>query len=91
MLNQTSKILRAVAIGAGVAVLSGCAATAEEPGGDIARMVEDALSRAQAAEQAAAAAQATADQALATAQSSETCCLDNKARIDRMFEKAMTK
>lgn len=91
MLNKTSKMLCAVALGAFVVVSSGCASSAAQPDSALLDQVAEALSQAQAAAQAAAAAQATADQALATAQSSETCCLDNKARIERMFEKAQTK
>ena len=80
----------ALVLGGSMVGLSGCASTAADPG-DALAMARDALASAQSAEAAAAAAQATADQALAAAQASETCCLNNTNRIERMFQESQQK
>ena len=49
------------------------------------------LAAADRAAQAAAAAQSTADQALAAATEAQACCEANRESMERMFQKSMSK
>ncbi len=62
--------------------------------GDVASVkstADDASRAAASAQQAATSAQNTANQALSAAQAAQTCCTENRERMDRMFEKSMSK
>ncbi|MGI9334587.1 MAG: Lpp/OprI family alanine-zipper lipoprotein [Gammaproteobacteria bacterium] len=94
MASKLAKILGAAAI-AGFAVAgSGCA-------GDMSSMqakVDEAMNAAAAAQSAAAnaasaaaSAQSTADAALEAANGAQACCNANSDKIDRMFQRSMTK
>ena len=50
-----------------------------------------AQSAASAAQKAASAAQSTADQAMRAANQAQSCCDATNAKIDRMFQKSMSK
>ena len=52
---------------------------------------EAARAAADGAAQAAARAQSTADQALAAASEAQSCCNANRDRLERMFQKSMSK
>lgn len=52
---------------------------------------EAARAAADSAAQAARAAQSTADQALAAAREAQSCCEANRDRIERMFQRSMSK
>ncbi|MFQ5547212.1 MAG: Lpp/OprI family alanine-zipper lipoprotein [Woeseia sp.] len=52
---------------------------------------EAARAAVDSAAQAAAAAQSTADQALAAATEAQACCDANRERLERMFQKSMSK
>ncbi|MDC0178917.1 alanine-zipper protein [Woeseiaceae bacterium] len=54
-------------------------------------IAEAARATADSATQAAANAQSTADQALSTATEAQTCCDDNRNRLERVFQKTMSK
>ena len=54
-------------------------------------MAEAARATADRAAQAAANAQSTADQALSTATEAQTCCDDNRNRLERIFQKTISK
>ena len=99
-------IKNALKVGAGVLVLgltSGCAST---EGIDAVRATADAAARdaasaksaaeaaraaADSAARAAASAQSTADRALSAANSAQSCCDANRDRLERMFQKSMSK
>lgn len=94
MATKLAKVLGAAAI-AGFAVAgSGCA-------GDMSAMqakIDEAMNAAAAAQSAsasassaAASAQSTADAALEAANGAQACCSANSEKIDRMFQRAMTK
>ncbi len=80
---------------------SGCAtqdsnaqATADSAARDAAAaksIAEAARATADSAAQAAASAQSTADQALAAASEAQACCDANRDRLERMFQKTMSK
>ena len=94
-------------IGAAVLVLgmaSGCAtntealnevrATAEQAARDAAAAktaADAARAAADRASQQASSAQSTASQALTTANSSQSCCDANTERLERMFQRSMSK
>ncbi|MBM5811599.1 MAG: hypothetical protein FJ191_06490 [Gammaproteobacteria bacterium] len=62
--------------------------------GDLASVkstADDASRAAASAQQAATSAQNTANQALSAAQAAQQCCNENRERMDRMFEKSMSK
>ena len=52
---------------------------------------EAARAAADSAAQAAASAQSTADQALAAATEAQACCDANRDRMEKMFQKSMSK
>lgn len=52
---------------------------------------EAARAAADSAAQAARSAQSTADQALAAAREAQSCCDANRDRLERMFQKSMSK
>jgi Flp pilus assembly protein TadG len=54
-------------------------------------MAETARATADSSAQAAANAQSTADQALSTATEAQTCCDDNRNRLERIFQKTISK
>ncbi len=94
--------LRAGALALFVAMAAGCAttglddvkATADRAASDAAAAAsaaEAARASADRAAQAAAAAQRTADQALSAATNAQACCDANKASMERMFQKSMSK
>jgi hypothetical protein len=84
-------------------VASGCAsqdaidaaqATADSAARDAAAAkstAEAARAAVDSAAQAAASAQSTADQALAAASEAQACCDANRDRLERMFQKSMSK
>ncbi|TAK54824.1 MAG: hypothetical protein EPO25_05785 [Gammaproteobacteria bacterium] len=59
--------------------------------GSVKSTADDASRAAASAQQAATSAQNTANQALSAAQAAQTCCTENRERMDRMFEKSMSK
>lgn len=92
--------LRASALALFVVMAAGCANTAEiQATAD--RAAADAAAAASAAEaaraaadraaQAASSAQSTADQALAAATEAQACCEANREKMERMFQKSMSK
>lgn len=69
-------------------------ATAEQAAADAAAAktaAEAARAAADRASQQAASAQSTASQALTTANSAQSCCDANTERLERMFQKSMSK
>lgn len=94
MASNWAKFLGAAAIAGFAVVGSGCA-------GDMSRMeakLDEAMNSAAAAQSAAASAasaasraQSTADAALEAANGAQACCQANSEKIDRMFQRAMTK
>ena len=93
-------------VGAAVLILglaSGCAnttaldevrATAEQAAADAAAAktaAEAARAAADRASQQASSAQSAASQALQTANSAQSCCDANTERLERMFQKSMSK
>ena len=97
------KVLKVSAIALVLGVASGCAsqsavdaaqATADGAARDAAAAksaAEAALSSADSASQTAASAQSTADQALSAATEAQACCDANRDRLERMFQKSMSK
>lgn len=100
------KIKNAVKVGAAVLVIglaSGCAntealdevrATADAAARDAAAAksaAEAARAAADSASRAAASAQSTADRALSAANAAQSCCDANRDRLERMFQKSMSK
>ena len=94
--------LRASALALIVAMAAGCAttgldevkATAERAAADAAAAAsaaEAARASADRASQAASAAQSTADRAMSAASGSQACCDANRASMERMFQKSMSK
>lgn len=95
----------ALKVGAAVLVLglaSGCAttdvdavrATAEAAARDAAAAksaADAARAAADSAARAAASAQSTADRALSAANEAQSCCDANRDRLERMFQKSMSK
>ena len=96
-------VLKVSAIVLVLGVAAGCAgqettdraqATADSAARDAAAAkstAEAARAAADSAAQAAAAAQRTADQALAAATEAQACCDANRERLERMFQKSMSK
>lgn len=99
-------IKNAIKVGAAVLVMglaTGCAstdgidsvrATAEAAARDAAAAksaAEAARAAADSASRAAASAQSTADRALSSANSAQSCCDANRDRLERMFQKSMSK
>lgn len=99
-------IRNAIKVGAAVLVLglaSGCAstegmdsirATAEAAARDAAAAktaADAARAAADSAARSAASAQSTADRALSAANASQSCCDANRDRLERMFQKSMSK
>ena len=100
--NMKKTALRASALALIVAMAAGCAttglddvkATANRAAADAAAAAsaaEAARASADRASQAAAAAQSTADRAMSAAGASQSCCDANKASMERMFQKSMSK
>ena len=97
------KVLKVGAIALVLGVASGCAsqsaidaaqATADGAARDAAAAkssAEAARAAADSAAQSAAAAQLTADEALIIAAEAVVCCEANRDRMERMFEKSMSK
>ena len=93
--------LRASAIALIAAFAAGCATGMEDVKATADRAAADAAAAASAAEaaraaadrasSAAAAAQSTADQALAAATEAKACCEANTEKMERMFQKSMSK
>ncbi len=96
-------LLKVGAIVFDLGVASGCAsqdaidaaqATADSAARDAAAAkstAEAARAAVDSAAQAAASAQSTADQALAAASEAQACCDANRDRLERMFQKSMSK
>lgn len=98
MMKKTGLKLSALLLVAALA--TGCASTAEleakvdqaaNDAAAAASAAETARAAADRASQAAAAAQSTADQALSAATEAQACCEANRERMERMFQKSMTK
>ncbi len=97
------KVLKVGAIALVLGVASGCAstsaidqaqATADSAARDAAAAkssAEAARAAADSAAQAASNAQSTADRALSAATGAQACCDANRDRMERMFEKSMSK
>ncbi|HKL63599.1 MAG TPA: Lpp/OprI family alanine-zipper lipoprotein [Woeseiaceae bacterium] len=91
------------AVAATMLLVTGCAnqtaldevqATAERAAADAAAAksaADAARSAADRASQMASSAQSTASQALSAAQGAENCCDANRERLERMFQKSMSK
>lgn len=93
---QKSKILLATAMAAFVVLGSGCATKGELA--EVRAMAESAQQEAASAASAAAAAESSAkaasmkaDDAQNAAGAAQKCCQANSEKMNRMFEKAMTK
>jgi hypothetical protein len=96
-------VLKVSAIVLVLGMASGCAsqeaidraqATADSAARDAAAAkstAEAARAAVDSAAQAAASAQSTADQALAAASEAQACCDANRDRLERMFQKSMSK
>jgi len=87
-------ILLAMAAGCATTGLDDVKATADRAAADAAAAAsaaEAARAAADRAGQAAAAAQSTADQALSAATESQACCDANREKMERMFQKSMSK
>jgi molybdopterin biosynthesis enzyme len=96
-------VLKVSAIVLVLGMASGCAsqeaidraqATADGAARDAAAAkstAEAARAAVDGAAQAAASAQSTADQALAAASEAQACCDANRDRLERMFQKSMSK
>ncbi len=96
-------VLKVSAVVLVLGMASGCAsqeaidraqATADGAARDAAAaksIAEAARATADRAAQAAARAQSTADQALAAASEAQACCDANRDRLERMFQKTMSK
>ncbi|MGH8194740.1 MAG: Lpp/OprI family alanine-zipper lipoprotein [Woeseiaceae bacterium] len=97
-------VLKVSAIALVLGVAGGCAtgqeerdrvqATADSAARDAAAAkaaAEAARAAADSAAQAAENAQATADEALAAAEEAQSCCDANRDRLERMFQKSMSK
>lgn len=99
-------IKNAVKVGAAVLVLGMATGCANTEGMDAVRATADAAARdaaaaksaadaaraaADSAARAAANAQSTADRALSAANSAQSCCDANRDRLERMFQKSMSK
>ena len=92
----TSALLLTLGLTTGCATpgLDEVKATAERAAADAAAAAsaaEAARSAADRAAQSASSAQSTADQALSAATSAQNCCEANRERMDRMFQKSMSK
>jgi hypothetical protein len=97
------KVLKVSAIALVLGVASGCASTAsvdaaQATADNAARDAAAAKSAAEAARAAAdsaaqgvARAQSTADRALSAANEAQACCDANRDRLERMFQKGMSK
>lgn len=97
------KVLKVSAIVLVLGVASGCAttaqvneaqATADNAARDAAAAksaAEAARAAADSAAQSAASAQSTADQALSAATEAQACCDANRDRLERMFQRGMSK
>ncbi|MFQ6004195.1 MAG: Lpp/OprI family alanine-zipper lipoprotein [Woeseia sp.] len=87
-------VLGAAAGCAGQEAIDRAQATADSAARDAAAAkstAEAARAAVDSAAQAAAAAQSTADQALAAATEAQACCDANRERLERMFQKSMSK
>jgi len=71
--------------------IEGLANQALNDAASAASAAEAARASADRASQAAAAAQSTADRAMSAAGASQSCCDANKASMERMFQKSMSK
>ena len=96
MSYKLTRSLRLATFLSGLAVLGGCANTAEMD--QLRQMASDAMTAAQQAQQDASRAQATADSAAAQAsdamqraEDANACCQANTERMDKMFKKSMMK
>ncbi len=94
--------LRASGLALVIALAAGCASTGlDEVKATADRAAADAAAAASAAEaaraaadraaQAASAAQSTADQALSASTEAQACCDANREKMERMFQKSMSK
>ncbi len=100
MIKNVLKVSAAVLV---LGLASGCAsteaiekaqATADGAARDAAAAksaAEAARAAADSAAQAARGAQSTADQAMSAATASQACCDANRDRLERMFQKSMSK
>lgn len=99
-----SNILKVSALALVLGVAGGCAtgqeerdqlqSTVDQAARDAAAAksaAEAARAAADSAAQAARNAQATADEALAAAEEAQSCCDANRDRLERMFQKSMSK
>lgn len=104
LFEMNKNILKIGAVALVLGMASGCAtdsaaltevrATAAQAAQDAAAAkaaAEAARAAADRASQQAASAQSTASQALTTANSSQSCCDANTERLERMFQKSMSK
>ncbi len=98
MQNELFKITRLTALVLAFGLASGCAYITQEQFDAVSSTANNALSEARSAKSAAdGAARAAADASAAAARAQSTadqalaCCNDNSEKIERMFEKAMTK
>jgi hypothetical protein len=105
MTNKLQTALKVGALTACVAIASGCATITQEQLDAVRATAEKAASDATAAASAASAAeraanearqmasgaQSTANQALSAANASQACCDATNEKIDRMFQRSMSK
>ncbi len=97
MLKTTPKMI-AFTAGLAVVLASGCASVSKEQLDEVRSMAESAASKADSASatadkamETAQSAMSKADAAQRSAEDAQACCNANTQKIDRMFEKAMTK
>lgn len=90
--------VRSAALALVVGLAAGCTTITQEQLDAVKSTANNALSEARAAQSAAndaaaaaRSAQSSADAAQRTADEAIACCRDNSDKIERMFEKAMTK
>ena len=98
MAIRLTSALRAVALFAGFAFVTGCAGITQEQLDAVRATAEAAQNTANAAQrtahearQLASGAQSTANQALSAAQAAQACCDATNQRIDRLMETVQQK
>ena len=91
MKKRTSTTVRTLAVAAALAVLSGCATVTQEDFDALKAEVATLKADTAAATSQATDARFLAEKAMDASRTANSCCAANTERMDRMFEKAMTK
>jgi len=97
MLKAAPKMI-ALSSALAVVLATGCASISKEQLDEVRSMAENAISKSDSASATASKALETAESAMSKAEAAQrsaddaqACCNANTQKIDRMFEKAMTK